>query len=38
MIHYVVEAVDRGGPVLRQEIKIEDGESLSKGHMDMSMS
>ncbi|KAI0447348.1 formyl transferase [Xylaria telfairii] len=28
MIHYVVEAVDRGAPVLTQEIKIEDGESL----------
>ncbi|KAI1202032.1 formyl transferase [Nemania serpens] len=28
MIHYVVEEVDRGAPVLTQEIKIQDGESL----------
>ncbi|KAI0450628.1 formyl transferase [Xylaria acuta] len=28
MIHYVVEEVDRGAPVLTREIKIEDGESL----------
>ncbi|KAI0910745.1 formyl transferase [Ustulina deusta] len=28
MIHYVVEEVDRGAPVLTQEIQIQDGESL----------
>ncbi|KAI1113602.1 formyl transferase [Nemania sp. NC0429] len=28
MIHYVVEEVDRGAPVLTQEIKIQEGESL----------
>lgn len=27
MIHYVVEAVDRGAPVLTQEIQIREGES-----------
>ncbi|KAI0203963.1 formyl transferase [Astrocystis sublimbata] len=30
MIHYVVEEVDRGAPVLTQEIKIEEGESLEE--------
>ncbi|KAI0966293.1 formyl transferase [Xylaria arbuscula] len=28
MIHYVVEEVDRGAPVLTQEVQIQDGESL----------
>ncbi|KAJ2993075.1 hypothetical protein NUW58_g1952 [Xylaria curta] len=28
MIHYVVEEVDRGAPVLTQEIQIQEGESL----------
>jgi phosphoribosylglycinamide formyltransferase len=28
MIHYIVEEVDRGAPVLIQKIQIQDGESL----------
>ena len=30
MIHYVVEEVDRGAPVLTQEITIREGETLEE--------
>ncbi|KAI8624663.1 formyl transferase [Xylariaceae sp. FL1651] len=30
MIHYVVEEVDRGAPILTQEVQIQDGESLEE--------
>lgn len=30
MIHYVVEEVDRGAPVLTREIQIQDNESLEE--------